>query len=60
MWYSEVSAIYDRSPCDGRGRKKVSRKTQVGSVRWRNVARSGRGREYKTGKTHAVGVRGRK
>lgn len=29
MWYSEVSAIYDRSPCDGRGRKKVSRKTRI-------------------------------
>lgn len=63
MWYSEVGAkenIRPEKPCGGCRRKKVSRKTQIGNARWRNVAGSGRGREYKTGKTHAVGVGGRK
>ena len=52
--------IRPEKPCGGCRSKKVSRKTQIGSGRWRNVARSGRGREYKTGKNHAVGVGVRK
>ena len=35
MWYSEVGAkenIRPEKPCGGRGRKKVSRKTQIGNA----------------------------